>query len=271
MNDPTDQAGRRTGSLLRGVTDDLQPDIDLLVASGTARGRVLRRRRRVGTALAAVAVVGVIGTAAGVAPGLLGAGGAPSGFSAPTATDSAEPDPEPTEPTEPTEPAIPSQRELERVDADLAVPAARIPQVVGEQLGGEPGPILRDPPFGVSDEPQDKTVHFLWQGTLTTVVIERADSLASCQAMVDPANQPDGQPGGECVVEGGVLLLRWGPDTADGVTAQGILAWRHGYIVSVLSYNAADGKDVPPVTDVPPISPEQLTALATSDAWFAES
>ena len=36
-----------------------------------------------------------------------------------------------------------------------------------------------------------------------------------------------------------------------------------------LSYNAADGKDVAPLMDAPPISLEQLTEIASSEAWFS--
>ena len=53
------------------------------------------------------------------------------------------------------------------------------------------------------------------------------------------------------------------------MTAQGATAWRHGYEVSVLSYNAADGKDVTPVMTDPPIDLDTLTAIATSEAWYA--
>ena len=91
-------------------------------------------------------------------------------------------------------------------------------------------------------------MHFMYDGTLTTVVIERADSLASCADMVDPANQPDGKPGGTCEVVDGVLLLASARTKADQVTAQGVSAWVHGYVVTAISYNAAEGKDVAPVT-----------------------
>ena len=40
-----------------------------------------------------------------------------------------------------------------------------------------------------------------------------------------------------------------GPTTADQVTAQGVSAWVHGYIVTAISYNASEGKDVAPVTE----------------------
>ena len=66
----------------------------------------------------------------------------------------------------------------------------------------------------------------------------------------------------------GLETLTWGPTTADQVTAQGVEVWQHGYVVSALSYNAPDGKDVPPIVDAPPISLEQLTEIARSEVWF---
>ena len=56
--------------LLRRATDDLHPDVDLLVAGGITRGRSRQRRARIGTAVAAVGVFGVIGAAAAVVPRL---------------------------------------------------------------------------------------------------------------------------------------------------------------------------------------------------------
>ncbi len=45
------------------------------------------------------------------------------------------------------------------------------------------------------------------------------------------------------------------------------MAWRGEWVVSALSHNALDGKDVVPVTDEPPISAAQLDRLVTSDVW----
>ena len=38
---------------------------------------------------------------------------------------------------------------------------------------------------------------------------------------------------------------------------------------TAMSYNAAEGKDVAPLTDAPPISLDQLTEIANSDVWFS--
>ncbi len=245
--------------------DDFPTDVDRIVRGGISRGRALRRRRRVGTSLAAATVVGAIGVAASVGPGLLGERGTAAVSGPGFATDgSASPSATPTAPTSPA-PTTPPRGQ---VDAHLAVAAADVPAVFGDLLGGQVGDVRDDETFPLIDEKVRKTVHFTYEGTLATFVVERADNLAPCAALVDPANQPDGQPGGECVVRDGVELLLTPPEEADGVTAQGVSAWRHGYVVSVVSYNAAYGKEVSLVTDVPPISMADLERLVTSDVWF---
>jgi hypothetical protein len=52
------------------------------------------------------------------------------------------------------------------------------------------------------------------------------------------------------------------------VTAQGVSVWRGDSEVSTLSCNAAEGKDVTPLMAQPPLSLEELAAVAGSDAWF---
>ncbi|MGA8257733.1 MAG: hypothetical protein WB767_14255 [Nocardioides sp.] len=251
---------RMASRLLQHASTDLTPDVERLVSHGVSRGRSLRRRRRVGTSLAAAAVIGVIGVAASVGPGLLRDDSSAPGFAEQTT-------PTPSPPTTPA--AFEVRPSLTKIDADIAVAAEEIPSVVADLLGsGELGEIRQDATFPLVDEVQSKTVHFLWERTLTTVVIERADSLASCTAMVDPANQANGQPGGECVFVDGLETLTVEPETYDQVTSQGVSAWQHGYIVSVLSYNANEGKDVVPVTEVPPISLDELMMLASSEVWF---
>lgn len=273
--DPTDQTDdRQTAHLLRHATTDLTPDVDRLVAHGVTRGRVQRRRRRVGTTLAAAAVIGVVGVAASVGPGLLGDDGPASGdigfADQPGPTGTAPTVPATSIPGESSVPTVPPSTE-QPVDARIAVAAADIPATVADLLGDdELGATLLDPPYGIKDGADDKIVHFLWDGALTTVGIERADGLASCEELVAPYDGPGAPPDpeGDCVVQDGVELLVHGPSTHDQVTYQSVSAWVHGYVVSVGSYNAADGKDVAPVTAVPPISMTDLTALATSDAWF---
>ncbi|MFB9311509.1 hypothetical protein [Nocardioides plantarum] len=255
--------------LLRDATDDLTVDVDLIVRGGIARGRTIRRRRRVGTSLVAAAVVGVIGVAASVGPGLVGdargPGDGPGYAGVTTATG-----PAPSAPTGtalvPTAPTTPPSGE---VDAGLVVAAGDVPAVFGELLGGEVGPISTVTGSEAVDLPQRRLVHFSYDGTDTTFGIERADALASCAALVDPADQPDGRPGGECVVRDGVELLRHGPETGDGVTARSVMAWRHGYVVSVVTTNG-DGKESP-VLDEPPISAAELERVALTDRWFSGS
>ncbi|EON22579.1 hypothetical protein CF8_3552 [Nocardioides sp. CF8] len=118
-------------------------------------------------------------------------------------------------------------------------------------------PAVGDRPGESGGDEQSRTAHFLLDGMLTTVVIEQGTlTMAQC-AEQTCEELPDGS-----------TRLEWGPDTADGVTAHGVTWWRRGYSVSALSYNAAEGKESPPLAPEPPLSKEQLRLLAGSDVWF---
>jgi hypothetical protein len=230
--------------LLRRATDDLRPDVHHLVAGGIARGRTRRRRAQIGTAVAAFAVFGVIGAAAAVVPQL---DSAPDGAASAYASES----PPPIKLPVPAPVRTP-------VDAELAVPAADVPATVNQLLGTAlaDGPLL-EPPYGVTDEPRDKIVHFRYDGMLTSVVIE-----------VWPSPQETCEGSETCVeLEDGSWQNHWA-GTADGVTSQGATIYRHGYSISVLSYNAADGKESPQLAPSPPLSVDQLLQIAGSDVWF---
>ncbi|MDQ4053974.1 MAG: hypothetical protein M3237_14895 [Actinomycetota bacterium] len=242
---PIDQ---QLAALFRDVSSDLSPDVTELVAGGIARGRRQRRRQGAGAALAAVAVIGVIGVAASVAPGLGDDSSAP-----PYAAD---PSKAPSESAEP--------KSGQRPDADITVKATDIPAEIATLLPpGQAGPALTQHPYPVVNEADARIVHFRWNGALTTFSIEPAAGLGSCQEMAGDT--------GACRDQGGVEVLTWGPSTGDGVTAQGVMVWQHGYAVSALSYNAPHGKEVAPIFAAPPISIEQLTGIASSEVWFSAS
>jgi hypothetical protein len=251
-------------TLFRDSSSHLSPDVTGLVAGGIARGRARRRRQGVGAALATVAVFGVIGVAASVAPGL-GEGG-DSAPTAATASDAVKP----AEKPDVTQPR-------EDIDAELAIAAEQIPGEIASMLAtdlpdalGSLGPVLEDDTFPLVDTARQKTVHFLWDGTLTTFIIEPASTLGSCHEFA-------GQGDGVCEVVDGLEVLTWPNRTLEElrvalesgeVAAQGVMVWQHGYVVSAISYNAPEGKDVPPVMDAPPISIEHLTEIARSEVWF---
>lgn len=233
--------------LMDRAGSELRPDVADLVARGATQGRATRRRHRAGAAIAAAAVVGVVG--AGVLAAQLHAepkvttvvdpAGAPSGKVAPT-------------------PPTAGNRAQPGPDAPLALEPEAIRDEIAKMLPGEAGPILREPPFPVVGTEHNRILHFRYEGTLTSFIIEPAQDLATC------AEQSK-----SCAVVDGTETLTWGPTLADQVTAQGVSVWRHGYVVSVLSYNAADGKDVAPLTPEPPISLGTLTDIAMSDAWYS--
>jgi hypothetical protein len=182
--------------------------------------------------------------------------------SAPEFADGGSPSPDEADTAVPS--PTPTPRDARRApDRPITVSAEEMPGVVADIAGeGAAGETLENASFQLVDQPQEKVAHFLYEGTLTTVSIERADSLAGCQALAR------GDDGTTCEVVDGLLTLTTPVTTADGVSAQNVWVWNHGWIVSVLSYNAPDGKDVEPVTDVPPLDEEQLNAIARSERWF---
>ena len=236
--------------LLRRASDDLTPDVDRLVRGGITRGRSRQRRARIGTTVASLAVIGVVGALAAVVPQLDGAdsardpGIATEGPSA-TETPTAEPPPATTE----------------RALADFR--AAQVPSIVngivGTGLAAEPRPTDT-----LADDNDEKIAYFPYDGMEAAVVVmfNQLLSVARCEEV-------NADLGGSCVeLADGTVQLTWGPTLADGVTCQGVSAYRYGYVVSANSCNAATGKDSPPLAPQPPLSIEQLTQIATSEVWF---
>jgi hypothetical protein len=248
MNTPEEHDGR-LATLLRDSTSGLEPDVAELVAGGIERGRTARRRRHLGTALGGVAM-GAVVAALAVAPGLGDSGSPEQGTAADQPSDKPK-----TKPQQPKAGGpIP--------DAALAVDAVDVPVVFAELLGAtEAGPVLREHPYPVVNEPDRRIAHFLFDGTLTTFIIEPAAGMGTCAEQATPP--------ATCAKVDGQDVLTWPPTEADQVTAQSVSVWVHGYIVTAMSYNAAEGKEVAPLTDAPPISLDQLTEVASNDAWFS--
>jgi hypothetical protein len=239
-------------TLLRDSTEGLEPDVLDLVAGGVARGQRSRRRRRAGTALAAAGLVGALAVAVSIANG-------PSSIDGQVA-DSAKGTPAKTKPATP-----PKSEGGPTPDAALAVDAVDVPAKFAELLpSGNVGPVLTQAPYPVVNEPDQRIAHFLVEGTLTSFIIEPAAGMETCQQQARDAGH-----GVKCESKGGLDVLTLPPTTADQVTAQSVSVWKHGYIVTDLSYNAAEGKDVAPVMDQPAIGLDKLTEIASSDAWFS--
>ena len=243
----------RLATLLRESTAELTPDVVGLVEGGTARGQGLRRRRRVGTALAAVAVVGVIGVAASVGPGLLDDGS--SQGTEGQVTDPGKPDP-----------VKPPQKETPPPTRKLAVKADRIPAIVAELYPGEIAPASARTGRIIDDGPTAQIAHFRWNGFLTSVGAMTGGSTATeaCGNL---------SPGSTCTqLPDGSTLLRWsetGPAVDGAVSGQGAsLFTDDGWEVFAISYNAADGKDSPVLADDPPLTLAQLEQIVRDDAWF---
>ena len=252
--------------LLRRATDDLHPDVDLLVAGGITRGRSRQRRARIGTAVAAVAVFGVIGAAAAVVPQR---GNPDAARQTDLASDTTTTSTTPPVPVEDKRAERQTLRELRNrpapMTAALAVNAADFAQTIASLAPGhEVTQPLVEAPYPLVDEAEEQIAHFRVDGMLATLSIMRSSAAIEfeCQQGAELGNRICTQ------LADGAWQLTWGPDTADQVTAQGVSVWRHGFAVSVLAYNAAGGKDVAPLQTDPALSLAELTAIATSDVWF---
>lgn len=239
-------------------------DVERLLSGGASRGRRSLRRRRAATVLGAGACMGIVATGVSlVAPSSIGR----SDDESPAAASEAP------SVSEPSDVYVPQPA---RPDRPLAVAAADMPAEVTKLADGDLGTVLQDERHPVVDEEQRRIVHFHWNGTLTTLVIEPAHLRASCeeQATPTPGTDRQGNQGAECLVVDGLDTLVWPADEVPTALAHGVSVWNHGYIVSAVSYTAADGKspagseDVEPLMDGPALSIEELTDIAKSDVWF---
>ena len=224
--------------LLRRATDDLQPDIDQLVAAGLIRGRTRQRRTRIGTAVATLAVLGAIGA---------GASALPLGPAPDSARDPARPATSTTANPTPAQPSGP-----------LAVAASDIPATVDDILGTSlAGPVLSGSQFPATDTESIKTADFLYDGMLTTVVIDRyPDAVLPCDDEPCPP------------ATDGAVLLEFGPTRSGESEELGVLVWRRGFGITVNSYSSDENIGSAALADSPPLSKEQVLAIASSEVWF---
>jgi|SRR6476469_6844954 len=238
--------------LLRRASDDLTPDVDRLVRGGITRGRTRQRRARIGTTVASLAVIGVVGVLAAVVPQLDGADSARDpgiATEGPSATQ-----------TPIAEPPAPATTERALADFRAAEVPAIVNGIVGTGLAAGPRPADT-----IADDSDEKVAYFPYDGMEAAVVLQlnQLVSVARCEEI-------NAHLDGSCIeLADGTVQLTWGPTLADGVTCQGIGAYRYGYLVSATSCNAATGKDSPQLAPQPPLSLEQLAQIASSEVWFA--
>ncbi|MDP2773377.1 MAG: hypothetical protein Q8O61_07435 [Nocardioides sp.] len=250
-----------TSNLLDQAASRLEPDVDRLVAGGTARGRRLKRRRRAATSLAAVAAVGVVAASAAVVPQLLegesGTGQVADGFT-PIPPESIAPDD-----------ATP------RPPPDSTLGPRPDPSIRAGEL---PGLVTSIFPGTVSDAPErtgrimnggeeSQIAHFLWDGYLMTVggtASSRTDPMAECEALSGEAMTCTERPDGS-------VYSAWtqtGPAVDGGVTGRGVSLYVEGWEIFVIAYNAADGKDSPLLAEEPPFTYDELDRILTDPSWF---
>lgn len=248
---------------LHRATEDLAPS-RTVIEGGMIRARRTRRRRRGATALGGVAAAAVI--AAGVAmPSLLGGDADDPAHESRSADGTAA-----TGPTTRKEPKAAPQPSTP--NRPLAVAADDIPATVADLVPGEVSAPVLEAPYGVKDEARDKIAHFSYDGMLLTIGIEPANSSASCTEFAEAEQPGGGTSPVVCTVRDGVETL-WDPQAGENVPpgeawVRTASVWRHGYVVSAVSYNSTPTAARTPAQDAPPLTQDELFTLVESTVWF---
>lgn len=246
---------QQISNLFREAAEGDTPEATRVIRGGVERGQALRRRRRIGTSLAAAAMVGVVGFAASVGPGLLSDdddSSSTGGVAAdPTSSTSSAPTTTATKPPKPK----------------IAVKANQIPDLVTKVV---PGPVVPYKPYGgYLDAGDEIFANFQLNGMLVSAGISKAapgDPMKRCM-----------QSGLEtkCVVQPDGSVLQTGSDSGPvvdgGVASRGAFLYLPRHDVSVMSYNAATAKDSPVLQAEPPITDAQLKKIVTQDGWVTKS
>jgi hypothetical protein len=233
-----DDRETRATALLDDATRGLRSDAhgtERLVAGGVARGRMLRRRRRAGTALAAAAVVGVVDAGATLSPALRGGGD--RGVDVP-ATNSPEPTPDPAR----------------RIGFDVAKGAAVLEALLPE------GAVSGAESWGSDGEKPRRGARLLFQGGEVLMVLGR------------PASAVDGNEercrvlaGAECALldDGSWLAAVTGDTDGDSARDRTIvhLVTPDGWILQISAGVAGQGS-------APVLTRAELTRIATDPVWF---
>jgi hypothetical protein len=246
-------------SILREAASRLEPDVDRLVAAGTARGRRLRRRRRLGAGIATVAVVGLVAVSAATLPSLLDGGAKVADTGAPADGTSLIP----SEDVQPDEPKVPPPADA----PDPSVRAKQLPGLVTRLFGGT----VTDADEGtggiMNGGESYQIAHIRWNGMMTSLGVTSAEGtppLKRCRENLGEEMTCVARPDGS-------VLLTWtqtGPALDGAVTGRGVQLYVEGWDLFAISYNAADGKLSPVLADEPPFTYDQLTTIVDDPAWF---
>lgn len=239
---------QRTAVLLDTATSGLAPDVDHLVAGGVARGRALRRRRRIGTALAAAAV---IGTAASVSPALRG--GAERAVDPPAA---APPSADPT--TAPAERRFGIDRHK-----TAAVLVSLLPDGTSEALDAWGSDDLQD---------QYRDGIALHDGAQVAVHLEHPDRRREDST---PEEQCRALPAAECreLAEGGWYAVQeqGEPGSASGIRSTTVtLFTEDGFALAATAWNAPGERGVEPVREEPVLDEAELLDVVLASVWLDE-
>lgn len=248
--------------ILREAASRLEPDVDRLVTGATARGLALRRRRRVGTALAGVAAVAVVAAGVGIAS---------SATDPEVRGDGADVAADPSDTTSPIPPEdVKPDQPLPSPPAGAPDPSVRAKEIPGLVTALYPGEITDAPKSTgriMNGGESFQVAHFRWNGFLVSVGGMSAgggEPMTRCRESAGDGATCTRRPDGSA-------LLTWqqtGPAVDGGVTGRGVSLYVPGWDIFATAYNAAEGKDSPVLADEPPFAFEQLQTIVDDPAWF---
>jgi hypothetical protein len=243
----------RAAALLDAASTGLAPDVDRLVGGGVARGRALRRRRGIATAIAAAAVVGVIGAAAGASPVLRG--GAERAVQPPVAA------PTPTAPTTSSSASAPRRFGIDRHKTAWVL-VSLLPDGSAEALDA----------WG-SDDPGDEYRRgvVLYEGAQVAVHLEHPDRLGDDSS---PEVRCRALPAAECreLPEGDwYAVQRSGSGSPSAILSTTVTLFTpDGFALAATAWNAPAERGVEPVREQPVLDEAELLEVVQAPVWLDE-
>ncbi|MFD7222814.1 hypothetical protein ACFV9P_17535 [Streptomyces sp. NPDC059892] len=268
FEDGLGEALRRTGETFA------PPDRTALVDAGLTRGRRRVARRRAAVVTGSALVLAAVGIGGAYGGGLLGGGqGGGRGGEAPLAAGSTPTGSTPTGPTRTGSTPPGSTRIAPAPGAD--------PDLIAILTGLLPDGALKNPTTNSSDGgPGFLSVRGVFDDGKGDAEVSVALTRATGTESEDQVTCPDKVFTGhdDCVeselADGSRLMVFQGyvyPDRrADTKNWRAVLLTSDGFLVDANEYNAPAEKDAAISRPDPPLSPAQLKALVTSDAWRAK-
>ncbi len=254
-----EELGEELGEALRRTGEEFSTDQRALVEAGHARGRRMVRRRRATVFGGAVAVVALAVTGAVVVPTLGGdsmESASPAGSSKSTKADESKQSSEASGPEVGAEQLIKTLKSL--------LPEGQVSGEEGRGTGEGPMPYAHV----VFDEGKGKGSVGISFNRVDDPAGQSAKDMITCPDKVitkfDTCKSTKLADGSQLMILQGYVY----PDQrADVKEWRATLVTPEGHLIDAMEHNAAAEKGSPVTRPEPPLSPDQLKALVTSDAW----